>query len=162
MSTTGRNRGVGWVLALLLLGGALTACGVRPSGVIRGAGPPHGQVNPATSVTLYLVSNGELSPVRRQSHGPLSRADVLALLANGPSRKERARGLTSEVPSEAAPFAVITRRPGRIEVSASVSADELSDTAADQVVCTVAAMDQDARQFVTLVGFASRTCPLFD
>lgn len=138
MSATGRNRCRVWLLALLLLAGTTAACGVQPSGIIHGASPPSDQLDPDTSVTLYLVADGELSQVRR-TNSPRSRAAVLALLAAGPTDSERARGLSSAVPSDAAPFSVTPHGHGRIEITPSRSPNELSDTAVNQIVCTAAA-----------------------
>ncbi|MEV5543598.1 hypothetical protein AB0L13_42935 [Saccharopolyspora shandongensis] len=135
------------------------ACGVQPSGVIRGASPPSGPVEPGDSVTLYLVANGQLSTVQRPSRS-LSRADTLALLATGPTGEERARGLTSDVPNGAAPFSVTIEPPDRKVVTVSVSVDELSDTAIDQIVCTAA----EPGERVTVLGVGQargpRDCPV--
>lgn len=149
-------------LRMMLVAGALTAlagCGVQPSGIIRGASPPSGAVAPAVASTLYLVSNGRIEPVSR-STGPMPRADALALLAQEPTEEERARGLTSEVPPAAVPFSVTTEISGRTVVTTSVSPDELSTLAVDQIACTAAA---GGRQVLIFGGGGDRgpvVCPL--
>jgi hypothetical protein len=125
----------------------LAGCGVQPSGIIVGASPPSGAVEPAATVTLYLVSGGRLTAVTRPG-GPLSPADTLALLAGGPTGEERARGLTTEVPPPAAPFSVTADAPGRVVVTLSSPPDELSTVAADQIACTAVAGPGE----VTLLG----------
>jgi hypothetical protein len=165
-----RRRVLGTAAVLMLFA---TGCGVQPSGVITGAAPPSGRVEPVisdaappggrvepprTSVTLYLVSNGKLTPVQRAAR-PRSREGTLALLASGPTTEERARGLTSEVPPGAAPFSVSVEPPDEMVVTVSGSVDELSDTAIDQIVCTAA---EPGQQVTVLVGGRSRgprACP---
>lgn len=116
----------------------LAGCGVQPSGVIRGITPPTGALAPGATVTLYLVSGGTVVPVTRPT-GPLSRSQTLILLANGPTDDERARGLTTEVPRDAAPFTVTADPSGRVLVSLATSPDELSTVAVDQITCTTLA-----------------------
>ncbi|GAA3354540.1 hypothetical protein [Saccharopolyspora gregorii] len=141
----------GLVLALGIAVLAAGGCGVRSSGVITGSSPPSGVADPAAGTTLYLVADGRLEATTRP--GPaMSRADALRLLAIGPTAEERARGLGSEVPPEAVPFAVSTRPPGRVLVSTSMPAADLSGTAVEQIVCTVAAGTPDARATVQLLG----------
>jgi hypothetical protein len=135
---------------------ALTSCGVRPSGVITGDDPPSGPVQ--ANITLYLVANGKLSPVTRPG-SPLSPADTLALLAAGPTAREQAHGLTTEVPSGAGPFSVTAQPPGRLVVTLSTPASELSTLAVDQIVCTAAATASESPAQVTIIGLGPRTCP---
>lgn len=159
--STGRARLLvaGLVLSLV----ALTGCGVQPSGVITGAAPPSGRAEPATTI-LYLVSDDRLSPVRRPG-GPLSQAATLALLAASPTDEERAQGLTTAVPPEAAPFSVSARTSGRIVVTLSTPASELSTVAVAQIVCTAAAAAPASPTRVTVLGAGQethdpRSCPL--
>jgi hypothetical protein len=128
---------------------ALAGCGVQPSGVIAGAAPPSGPVEPATTI-LYLVSDDRLSPVHRPDP-PLNPAETLALLAADPTDEERAQGLTTEVPQAAVPFSVTAGPSGPIEVTPSIPASELSTVAIEQIVCTVAAGSPGPTR-VTVIG----------
>ncbi|WP_243794363.1 hypothetical protein [Saccharopolyspora gloriosae] len=133
MSGTLGLRVLSAAVALVLLAG----CGVRSSGVIVGSSPPSGLAAPDEATTLYLLSEGRLVPVPRPG-APLSRAEALALLAQGPTSEERARGLTTEVPPEAAPFSVTLEAAERVRVLPSPHSGELSATALDQITCTAA------------------------
>jgi hypothetical protein len=141
---------------------AVAGCGVQPSGVITGAAPPSGRVEPTTTITLYLVTNGRLSAVTRPG-GPLSQADTLALLAAGPTAREQAHGLTTDVPPEAGPFSVTAKPAGRLVVTLSTPASELSTLAVEQIVCTAAATAPESPAQVTVVGagrgVGPRNCP---
>lgn len=141
---------------------AVAGCGVRPSGVITGADPPSGGVAPTTAITIYLVTNSRLSAVTRPG-GPLSQADTLALLAAGPTARERAHGLTTDVPPDAGPFSVTAKPAGRLVVTLSTPAGELSTLAVEQIVCTAAATAPESLARVTVVGAEqgvdSRNCP---
>ncbi|MBP2703852.1 hypothetical protein JOL79_08540 [Microbispora sp. RL4-1S] len=134
---------------------AAAGCGVRPSDAISAGAPPSGPVAPPTTITLYLVKNGRLSAVTRRS-GPLFLADTLALLAAGPTTTERAHGLTSDVPPGAGPFSV-TAAPGRLAVTPSTPAGELSTLAVEQIACTTAATMPDSPVRVTVVGAEERS-----
>jgi len=141
---------------------AVAGCGVRPSGVIIGADPPRGVLAPSAMITIYLVTNDRLSAVARPG-GPLSQADTLALLAAGPIAREQAQGLTTDVPPEAGPFSVTAESAGRLVVTPSIPASELSTLAVEQIVCTVAATSPGSPAQVTVVGAGqgvdSRNCP---
>ena len=167
---TGR---AGRVLAAGLLSlVAVAGCGVRPSGVITGGDPPSGAVapgapglgpgSPTTTITLYLVKNGRLSAVTRPGYRS-SQADTLALLAAGPTAEEHAHGLTTDVPPEAVPFSVTAKPAGRVVVTLSTPASELSTLAVEQIVCTAAATAPESRAQVTVVGAGQgvgpRNCP---
>jgi hypothetical protein len=143
---------------------AVAGCGVQPSGVITGGAPPSGAVALTTTITLYLVKNGKLSAVTRRPGGhPLAPADRLALLAAGPTPKEKARGLTTDVPSEAGPLSVTTEPTGHLVVTLSTSASDLSRLAVEQIVCTAASTTPKSPVQVTVVGAAQsvdpRNCP---
>lgn len=144
---------------------AATGCGVRPSDVIPAGDPPSGGVVSSTAaITLYLVKDGRLSAVTRRSARPLFRPDTLSLLSDGPTAAERARGLTTEVPPEAAPFSMAPKAAGHLTVTVSIPAEELSSLAVQQIVCTVAAATapQSPTQ-VTVAGagqsIGPRDCP---
>jgi hypothetical protein len=157
---TGRARRL--LAAGLLSLVAVAGCGVRPSGVITGADPPSGPVAPTTAITIYLVANGRLSPVTRPG-GPLSQADTLGLLAAGPTEREQGRGLTTDVPPDAAPFSVTAQPDGRLVVNPASPATELSTLAVEQIVCTIAATAPERPAQVAVVGAGpgvdTRNCP---
>lgn len=151
------------VLRLGLVLVAIAGCGVQPSGVITGAGPPSGPVRATGTTTLYFVANGQPSVVQRSGTSS-SRAEALAQLAAGPTADERADGFTTDVPRGAAPFSVELQQAGRLVVRSSLPVDELSTTAVAQLVCTAAAtMPGGGGSVVTVVeGDQSRgpqTCP---
>lgn len=108
------------IVAVLLV----VSCGVRPSGVIRGALAPTGTV---AGAQIYLVRDARLTPVTRLGSLP---AEGLALLAAGPTRDEEANGITTELP----PGLTLTALDGTVTVSADVS--QLSTLAVEQIVCT--------------------------
>ncbi|MGP4098984.1 hypothetical protein [Nonomuraea sp. KM90] len=144
---------------------AVAGCGVRPSDVIEAGDPPSGGVVPVTTITLYLVKNGRLSPVARPGLGgrPLFRADTLALLADGPTAREQAKGFTTDVPPQAAPFLVTAKPAGHVLVTPSAAAGDLSALAVQQIVCTAAAATPDSPAQVTVAGTEEdvdpRSCP---
>jgi hypothetical protein len=130
---------------------AVAGCGVRPSDVIPAGDPPSGAVAPTTTITLYLVKNGRLSAVTRPGRR-LSQADTLALLAAGPTAREQAHGLTTDVPPEAGPFSVTAKPAGHLVVNLSTPAGELSTLAVEQIVCTAAATVPESPVQVTVAG----------
>jgi hypothetical protein len=113
-------------------------------------------------ITLFLVRNGRLSTVTRPGHR-LSQADTLALLAAGPTAREQADGLTTDVPPEAGPFSLTTKPTGRLVVTLSTPAGELSTLALAQIVCTAAATVPESPAQITVVGAEQsvdpRNCP---
>ncbi|MFC4006509.1 hypothetical protein ACFOY2_04705 [Nonomuraea purpurea] len=146
---------------------AVTGCGVQPSDAISAGDPPSGHVSPAiappTMITLFLVKNGRLSAVTRTSDRPLFKADRLALLAAGPTKREQTQGLTTDVPPEASPFSVTVMPDGHLAVGLSTPARELSTLAIEQIVCTAAATMQESSARITVVGAGQsvgpRNCP---
>ncbi|GII05837.1 hypothetical protein [Planobispora takensis] len=143
---------------------AAAGCGVQPSDVITGGGPPSGAVAPAATITVYLVKKGRLRAVTRPGDRPLLfPADTLALLAAGPTPRERADGFTTDVPSGAGPFAVTVEPAGHVVVTPSAPAGGLSALALGQIVCTAAATAPRSLTRVTVVGARRdvdpRDCP---
>ncbi|MFI6735730.1 GerMN domain-containing protein [Nonomuraea sp. NPDC050451] len=145
---------------------AVTGCGVQPSDAIGAGAPPSGPVAPnippAMKITLYLVKDGRLSAVTRPGRR-LPPADTLALLAAEPTATEQADGLTTDVPPEAGPFSVTTKPAGRLVVTLSTPAGELSALAVAQIVCTAAATAPESPAQITVVGAGQsvgpRICP---
>ncbi|NBE96391.1 GerMN domain-containing protein [Nonomuraea sp. KC401] len=159
-----------WLACRVLAAGlvsfvAVAGCGVRPSDVIPAGDPPSGGVAPTATITLYLVKNGRLDAVTRPRprHRSLFKADTLALLAAGPTRKEQARGFTTDVPGGAGPFSVTVKPDGHLVVTLSTPAGELSALAVDQIVCTAAALAPENPTQVTVLGagqsIGPRECP---
>ncbi|MEW9528219.1 GerMN domain-containing protein [Microbispora sp. NPDC049125] len=142
---------------------AVAGCGVRPSDVIPAGDPPSGRVAPATTIILYLVKNGRLSAVTRPAGRPLFQAGTLALLADGPTAEEHARGFTTDVPAGAGPFSVTVKPAGHLVVTLSIAAGDLSELAVEQIVCTVAATAPQSPVQVTVAGAGQsvgpRSCP---
>ncbi|SEQ25381.1 hypothetical protein SAMN05216188_102556 [Lentzea xinjiangensis] len=121
-------------LALAVLVLALTACGIRPTEPIRGLEAPSGPVENA-SPSIFWVSEGRVVPVARPPGG-LSGRDVIGLLAQGPTGAEQSRGLTTEVPLDAAP-ATVDRVVDGLDVHLSTDVAQLSPLAVQQIVCTL-------------------------
>jgi hypothetical protein len=142
---------------------AVAGCGVQPSDVIPAGAPPSGRLAPTTAITIYLVKNGRLGVVTRPGDPPLSPADTLTLLTDGPTAGERARGFTTDVPREAAPFSVTAEQAGQLAVTLSGPAGDLSALAVEQIVCTAAATAPGGPAQVTVAGAGQsvgpRTCP---
>ncbi|GGT00275.1 hypothetical protein ACFFV7_31600 [Nonomuraea spiralis] len=136
----------------------LTGCGVRPSGVITGGAPPKGAVVPTSTVTLFLVKNGRVSAVTRLG-GRLSQADRLTLLAAGATDRERAHGLTTDVPPEAGPFSVSSDPAGQLVVTLATPAGELSTLAVEQIVCTASVPAPEGPVRVTVAGGGQKVGP---
>ncbi|MEV4020412.1 hypothetical protein AB0J35_59035 [Nonomuraea angiospora] len=142
---------------------AAAGCGVRPTDVVPAGDPPSGRVEPTTTITLYLIKNGRLSAVTRPGGPPLSITDKLALLATGPTPREKARGLTTDVPPGADPFSVTAEPADHLVVNQSTPASELSTLAIKQIVCTAAATAPGSIVEITVVGAGQsvdrRSCP---
>jgi hypothetical protein len=131
-------RGTPWRGPLRQLGLALilfvSACGIRPTDPIPGLEAPNGPVE-STSPAVYWVSGGRVVAATRPQ-GSLSGFDVVALLAQGPNVPELNRGLTTEVPFDAAP-ATVDRVANGLDVSISTDVSLLSQAAVQQIVCTL-------------------------
>ncbi|MGW4211420.1 hypothetical protein ACWEIJ_25730 [Lentzea sp. NPDC004789] len=112
----------------------VSACGIRPTDPIPGLEAPTGPVE-STSPAIYWVAGGSVVGVNRPQ-GSLSGYDVVALLAQGPTATEQDRGLTTEVPFDAAP-ATVDRGADGLDVSISTDVSLLSKAAVRQIVCTL-------------------------
>ncbi|SFR29068.1 hypothetical protein SAMN04488564_116176 [Lentzea waywayandensis] len=121
-------------LAVLVLA-VLTACGIRPTDPIPGLEAPSGPVENASPSLFWVAPGGRVLPVSRPE-GSLSGFDVVALLAQGPTTDEQARGLTTEVPFDAAPTTV-DRVANGLDVTISGDVSQLSGPAVQQIVCTL-------------------------
>ncbi|MFJ8810494.1 hypothetical protein [Streptomyces sp. NPDC102490] len=176
-------RAVPLLLAALL---PLSACGIPETGVVEAGEPATGVLDPGVTsapsesvpeavpfvkVPLYFVENGSLVAVDRTVPGPTDLGSTLLMLFKGPDDKERGRGLTTELPRAAEAPTIRTDGTG-VSVRLPRSAGSLSDTAVDQLACTVAVarLHQDpalgsAQVTVEqpggrLAGRSSEDCPL--
>jgi hypothetical protein len=155
------------VLIAVLTAVLAAGCGVRPSGVITGGPAP---VVPAVDgppapwgAVLYFLADSALRKVLRPTRQRLSPAQALALLQDGPVGDERAANLTTEVPTGLDPVSVTTAASGDVDVVVSVDVSTLSDTAVDQIVCTVRDALPTAAPITVSSGAATREprlCPL--
>ncbi|MFI7604375.1 hypothetical protein ACIBTV_04550 [Micromonospora sp. NPDC049366] len=167
-----RRAGVSRLAALLaglmLVTLVAAGCGVRPSGVVIGRPAPAG---PTEGARLYLVRQGELTPVVRLTKQRFTPEQVVGLLPAGPTERERSQGLTTEVPPGLVPTGSPVPTPGAVGVTLTMTGTvtTLSAVAADQIICTAS----DATGFadlgrksvpVTIAGSdgsrAPRVCPL--
>ncbi|MFC7586292.1 GerMN domain-containing protein [Nonomuraea antimicrobica] len=111
------------------------------------------------------MKDGRLSAVTRPGPRgrPLFMVDTLALLAAGPTAVEQARGLTTDVPPEAAPLSVNADPAGHLVVALSIPAAELSALAVEQIVCTATTTAPGGPVQVTVIGAGQsvgpRNCP---
>ena len=121
-------------LALLALILGLVGCGIRPTDPIPGLEAPSGP-RESTLPALYWVSEGKAIAVSRPP-GSVTGYDVVALLAQGPTGDEQNRGLTTEVPFDVAP-AIVDRVANGLDVTISTDVSLLSQTAVQQIVCTL-------------------------
>ncbi|MEV0444432.1 hypothetical protein AB0I84_05615 [Streptomyces spectabilis] len=122
-------------LALTLaLAAALTACGVRPTGVVTGADPATGLTR---GLRLYYVDGTGLRGVSRPDSGLRDLPGVIKMLGEGPNKAEREAGLTNlveigEIDVTARGDRVTYRSPGAFFDS---DRDRLPN---GQLVCTLA------------------------
>jgi hypothetical protein len=155
-----RRIGVAAVLAAATIV-VLAGCGVRPSGVISGVPAPSGPVVPeaSNSTKLYFLMGSQPTASQRQ-RTRTEPADVLALLAAGPDDDERAAGLTTQVPANAAPVSV-EGAPSGVTVTLGTDVSALSTVATEQIACTLRHQDSAASvPPITLIGGGHSRGPL--
>ncbi|MZE68793.1 hypothetical protein, partial [Streptomyces sp. SID5789] len=151
-STTPRTAGraLPLLLAALL---PLAGCGIPETGVVEAGEPATGVLDPGTApspsraqptpvpvaaVPLFFVEDGALVSVTRAVPGATDPGTVVLMLFKGPDEQERERGLTTELPLAVA--APTVRVDGAsVTVLLPRGTGSLSDTAVDQLACTVAA-----------------------
>jgi hypothetical protein len=138
----------------LLLGVlVVAACGVRPSGVISGGDPPSGST---TGTVVFFLSDHLLAPATRETVSP---DEALAQLAAGPTERERAQGLRTELPTE------ITLRtdpsPPTPTIVATVNPQTLTPLAVDQIVCTATATELTTDGGITITGQGATLQPKY-
>ncbi|CAM5257769.1 hypothetical protein STENM223S_08095 [Streptomyces tendae] len=137
------------LLAALL---PLAACGIPETGVVEAGEPATGVLRPGVTaapsepapeevprvnVPLYFVADGDLTAVSRTVPGSADLAGTVLMLFEGPDAQERGEGLTTELPPTAEAPTIRTDGTA-VNVRLPRSAGSLSDTAVDQLACTVA------------------------
>ncbi|WP_077801426.1 GerMN domain-containing protein [Streptomyces sp. JHA26] len=137
--------------ALLATALALSACDIPATGVVEAGEPATGVLEPqgttpapeesravpVATVPLYFVSDGSLVAVPRELPGGAELGITVLMLFKGPNAGEREQGLTTELPRAGA--APTLRTDGAtVTVGLPPAAAGLSDTAVDQLACTVA------------------------
>ncbi|WP_327134167.1 hypothetical protein OG311_29715 [Streptomyces sp. NBC_01343] len=143
--------------AALLLGGLLTGCGIKPTGVIEsGAAAKVVVPGPGTKGTVYLVSaDGRLFPIPDREQPSVSETSLLVRLLVGPNEAQRAAGLETRLPvldikKQGASAGTTMISADTIGVGVPFKVSTLSETARQQLVCTVASTEQ--RYQVVLLG----------
>jgi hypothetical protein len=147
---------------LLMLAGLLvTACGVRPTGVL-GAGDPAIAQQAVPQTTVYLARQGRLVPVRRVAFPGAPQAALTAVWEQGPKVPEAAQGLWNPLADLAEFHAVFNTgdMPPGILWALYSSAGPVTDLMRAQIVCSGTA--QPGVQGVELIDMAAsvRTGPL--
>ncbi|WP_051696047.1 hypothetical protein [Streptomyces sp. NRRL S-244] len=152
-----RTRAAAAAVALLLGGLLLTGCGIKPTGVIEsGAAAKVVVPGPGTKGTVYLVaSDGRLFPVPDREQPSVSEASLLIRLLVGPTEAQRAAGLETRLPvldikKQGASAGTTMISADTIGVGVPFKVATLSETARQQLVCTVASTDP--RYQVVLLG----------
>ena len=119
----------GVVLALLAV---LTACGVRPTGVVQAGEAPAGV---GTGPVLYFLTPEGRTIAAPRVTGRLGTVEgALNLLFAGPDQQERARGLTTGVPYVTPAFEALDASV--MVVRLPVDKLFLGQPAVDQIACT--------------------------
>ncbi|WIV53444.1 hypothetical protein [Amycolatopsis nalaikhensis] len=123
------------VLAVLLV---VSACGVKPTGVVS-AGPAPTLRSPGgsgrgTDLILYFVIDGRVAPVTRPTGTAVGVSAALSILLSGPSSDEAAEGYATMLPPERGPVALSPGPPAMINVPFPLK--PLPPLAVNQLVCT--------------------------
>lgn len=125
------------VLPLLTAG-----CGISPAGPESAGAPASGVHRPgaradAGYTRLYFVGPYGPRSASRSADSPLGPQQALDLLLEGPTSTERARGLTSEIPSLDGKLTA-TAAKGAVDVYLPVNVNDLQVAAVNQLTCTAA------------------------
>ncbi|MFI5668211.1 hypothetical protein [Streptomyces sp. NPDC051704] len=152
-----RTRAAAAAVALLLGGALLTGCGIKPTGVIEsGAAAKVVVPGPGTKGTVYLVSaDGRLFPIPDREQPSVSETSLLVRLLVGPSEEQEAAGLETRLPvldikKQGASAGTTMISDDTIGVGVPFKVAGLSETARQQLVCTVASTEPRYR--VVLLG----------
>ncbi|MET8569457.1 hypothetical protein [Streptomyces sp. NPDC004783] len=137
--------------ALLTAALALSACDIPATGVVEAGEPATGVLEPPgstpaptetralpfTTVPLYFLDDGSLVAVPRTVPGPAELGTTVLMLFKGPDAEERGRGLTTGLP-RLSTVPTLRTDGASVTVQLPEAAAGLSDTAVDQLACTVA------------------------
>ncbi|MEV0224368.1 hypothetical protein [Streptomyces sp. NPDC050704] len=113
----------------------LSSCGIPSTGVVEAG---EGATGIRASRVLYFVRAGTLIAVQRPTSDPIGVDKSVVMLFGGPEARERATGVTTELPPVAA-IPMVRTDGARVSVELSRDTRPLTTTAAAQVICTAAA-----------------------
>ncbi|MER5431471.1 hypothetical protein [Streptomyces sp. NPDC002588] len=124
-----------WLSALC----ALTSCGIPATDVIQAGGPASGIVPVAN---LYFVRSERLVAVPREMTGEFDLSWVMAALMKGPSERESAEGVRSDLPVVDVVLATPAPSDGRPEPAETVATRSFVTVTKsdDRVLLTLAAV----------------------
>ncbi len=157
-----------FVLVVLVL---VSACGVKPTGVVS-AGPAPTLRNPdsgrGTDAILYFVLDGRVAPVTRSNGSKVGVETALSMLLAGPTAGEVAEGYVTALPARSGPIVLAPGSPPAITLSFPLK--PIGSVGINQLVCTafaaLAAQSGDAADgTISLTGtdvqLPYQTCQAF-
>lgn len=125
------------LVAALAVACLLAGCGIRPTGAVDAGEPATGV---PSGGQVYLVDgDGQLRAVTRTGLGGGNPELVVQSLLLGPDSRERAAGLTTDLPAGMT-LVEVDFTADAIGVTVSVMPDPLSKLAVAQLTCTVQAV----------------------
>ncbi|MFE3514272.1 hypothetical protein [Streptomyces sp. NPDC059166] len=137
-----------WIALLVLSLVPAAGCGIRATDVVEVGDAAVVEVDGQSSgsALLYFVHSGEPHPVSRgfavpqeaeSGSEPPNPLKVVAMLFAGPSDRERAAGLTTELPTSDGAVDISRTGSGGLLVTLRLPVSGLSGVARQQLVCTV-------------------------
>ncbi|WP_228010361.1 GerMN domain-containing protein [Nonomuraea phyllanthi] len=131
----------GWrVAAVLAAAVTLAGCGIGDTGARPAGSPVQGGLTASSGSLLrvYFVTPEGTWPVSRPASAGDRLQQAMDALLDGPTAEERARGLTTKVPSSARP---VRAEPagGKVRLRLPWLVRDLRPVAVSQLVCTAAA-----------------------
>ncbi len=125
------------LVAALAVACLLAGCGIRPTGAVDAGEPASGV---PSGGQVYLVDgDGQLRAVTRTGLSSGNPELVVQSLLLGPDSRERAAGLTTELPAGMT-LVEVQFTAGAVGVTVSAAPDGMSKLAAAQLTCTVQAV----------------------
>ncbi|MCX5193532.1 hypothetical protein OOK31_06440 [Streptomyces sp. NBC_00249] len=156
--TRTRPAAAGVAAAAVLLGPLpLTACGIKPTGVVESGAAARVVVpaRPGTPMAYYVDPDGRLVPATLAGEPPATPRTALVRLLLGPGRTEQEAGFGTRLPrtepQEAAAVGVAFTAHDRIEIRVPFGVAGLEPLARSQLVCS-ALSSVDARYTAVLRG----------